>query len=103
MSKWADYLISKVCYASGGTPIKEVATRQDNGESVSTSTQSLTRSQVITKIENGSTFVTIFEKDGKWNKGANVEIVKIDGEKYIRTDKNSTKRDNLENLPTYNC
>ncbi|MPM00965.1 hypothetical protein SDC9_47202 [bioreactor metagenome] len=46
--------------------------------------------------------MTAYKKsDGKYYKGAEVNVVKIDGVKYIRTDKNSTKRDNLENLPTY--
>ncbi|MCW7503565.1 DUF3892 domain-containing protein [Leptospira paudalimensis] len=103
MSKWADYLISKVCYTSDKSSIKEVEVRQDLGDKVSSTIEKFTRIQVINKIESNYSFITIIAKDGNWSKGANVEIVKIEGEKYIRTDKNNTKKDNLDNLPTYIC
>ncbi len=60
------------------------------------------RSTVVTNIENGQTVMTYVKgKDEKYSDGAVVNVVKIDEIKYIRTDKNSTERDNLDNLPEY--
>ena len=60
------------------------------------------RSAVVANIEDGQTVMTAVKgTDGTYYKGAVVNVVKIDGIKYIRTDKNSTKRDNLDELPTY--
>jgi fructose-1,6-bisphosphatase len=33
--------------------------------------------------------------------GAKVEVVKVNGNKYLRTDRNETPKDNLENLPNF--
>lgn len=60
------------------------------------------RSTVVSNIEDGQTIMTAVKgTDGKYYKGAVVNVVKIDGTKYIRTDKNTTRKDNLEELPTY--
>lgn len=60
------------------------------------------RSTIVANIEDGQTVMTAVQgTDGQYYKGAVVNVVKIDGIKYIRTDKNSTKRDNLDKLPTY--
>ena len=36
--------------------------------------------------------------DGKWRKGADIHVI---DEEFLTTDKNSSKRDNLENLPEF--
>lgn len=100
MAKWADKLIFEVAYNYKHTHIEAVRCYDDNGESVGALTQ-LTRREVITKIRAGYTFCTIFKNGTKWNKGAMVEVVNIDGEDFIKTVADRTKKDNLENLPEF--
>lgn len=91
----ADYYIIAVHYKdSDDTTFIEKVKLYDGSEKL--------RSAVVTNIEDGQTVMTAVQgADGKYYKGAVVNVVKIDGIKYIRTDKNSTKRDNLDKLPTY--
>jgi hypothetical protein len=99
--KWADYLISKVQYNEAETHIVKVLSHIDNGESVSGGTE-LARSTVVIRLGEGSTFVTITKDlEGRWTRGARVRAVTIGGEKYIRTDADSIKRDNLGSLPRF--
>jgi hypothetical protein len=100
MAKWSDYIIVAVRYTSTRTHIDSVEVRPDND--VSLGAPSIwSRSQVVTAIENGYTFVTAFLADGRWYQGEDVRIVYIAGSKYIRTDRNSRASDNLENLPEF--
>ncbi len=91
----ADYYIIAVHYKdSDDTTFIEKVKLYDGSEKL--------RSAVVTNVEDGQTVMTAVKgTDGKYYKGAVVNVVKIDGIKYIRTDKNSTKRDNLDKLPTY--
>ncbi|MGA7743883.1 MAG: DUF3892 domain-containing protein [Polyangia bacterium] len=100
MEKWADYCISAVQYTKDHTRIIKVEVRRDNGETIGNPSEE-TRQGVIDAIRKGVTFVTIFKNDGKWKKGAEVGVVKIDGESFIRTDKNQRKVDNLDELPEF--
>jgi hypothetical protein len=98
--KWADYLISAVRYNAAETHIEKVRVHVDNGDSVGPASD-WTRAEVIARLEAGYTFVTIFKQDGKWQKGAEVRVVTIHDEKFIRTDADRTKEDNLGNLPRF--
>ena len=50
-------------------------------------------------LNTGKTIVTaIKNSDNKWKKG---EDVRIFDEKYIRTDPNGTKKDNLGSIPEF--
>lgn len=101
MGKWADYCIVEVHYGTDPAVIEEVKARPDTGESLGAE-QSMSRRMVVNKIEDGTTFVTVYKgADGKWNKGESVAIVKIDNTKYLRTDANKIKKDNLGKLPQY--
>jgi hypothetical protein len=100
-SKWADYVITAVRFNSAGTHITEVQVREDTGENL-TSAKTKTRSNVVTQIESGYTYCTATEgSDGKWKKGAEVKVVKIDYEKFIKTKADTSKKDNLDNLPRF--
>jgi hypothetical protein len=56
----------------------------------------------VSRLDDGSTYMTIYKNpDGTWKKGAPVRVVKIDGDKYIRTDADNTKKDNLGALPRF--
>jgi hypothetical protein len=101
MAKWADYCISAVRYDDNETFIKKVEVMEDKGDTLGVK-EIKTREWVIDKIEEGYSFVTTKKNDdGKWTKGEDVHIIKVNGKKYIRTDKNDTESDNLGNLPKF--
>ena len=99
--KWADYLISAVRYNAAETHIEKVRVHVDKGDKIG-SASDWARSEVITRLEAGYSFVTIvLGSNDKWQLGATVQIVVIHGEKFIRTDADRTKEDNLGSLPRF--
>lgn len=99
MEKWAVYLISSVTLNTRKTHIENVVAHPDNGTTVGAGT-TWSRAQVVAAIERGTTFATIYKTaEGKWTFGAQVEIVVVHGEKFIRTDRDATTADNLGSLP----
>ena len=100
MAKWSDFGIFRVKHSADHSAIVGVEIRPDLGESFGDA-QKVTRADVISAIERGSTFVTVYTRDGKHTKGEDVRVITIHGQKYIRTDNNSTKADNLGALPEY--
>lgn len=97
MSKWADYLIS--CCVHDGDCIEKAGVHEDLGDSVG-SKHLRKRNWIVDKLEKGDTFCTIYKgSDDEWKKGANVRIIVVDQEKYLRTDSNKRKCDNLGELP----
>ncbi len=64
------------------------------------------REDVIQSLNNNDKWHTCLlkeERDGKniWTKKAEIHIVEIDGENFIRTDRNKIKSDNLGELPEF--
>ncbi|GAB6150222.1 DUF3892 domain-containing protein [Clostridium novyi] len=59
--------------------------------------------EVISKIENGTgEFITIVEDSlGKYKEGSKVIVYESNGIKYIKTESNGEKNDNLSDLPVY--
>ena len=101
MAKWADLLISAVRYNADKTRIEGVRVRKDLGDKIGPANES-TRAAVVKNIKNGVSYMTILKgKDGKWNKGQEVHIIKVKNEEFIRTDKNAVASDNLGNLPEF--
>lgn len=103
MSKWADYLISEVRYAETATTkhISSVKVHDDKGDKVGSSTV-WTRQDVINAIDSKNTFCTITKTEkGEWKKGAMIEKIQISNEWFIKTERDNTKKDNLENLPEF--
>lgn len=100
MAKWADYLISHVNKNSAGV-ITHVILHVDNGDSVTAGTLK-SESEVIALLKAGYTVKTILWGYPKWNEGATVSYVKgVNGE-FLRTDRDKTAKDNLDNMiPTY--
>lgn len=100
MEKWADYLISAVRYEDD-QHIDCVKVRRDLGDKVGKGSVQK-RSWVVSKIESGNSFITIFKnEEGKWRKGQDVHIVPVNGKKFIRTDRNKVEADNLGELPKF--
>jgi hypothetical protein len=100
MAKWADFLIVRVKCNREHTHIVEVEVVPDLGDSTGTA-RKMSRQDVVLSILRGTTFVTAYLRDSKWQKGEDVRVVTINGERYIRTDNNSVRADNLGNLPEY--
>jgi molybdopterin biosynthesis enzyme len=99
--KWADQLISGVKYNPEETHIVAVRAHADNGVTVAAAVE-MARSEVVRRLKEGQTFCTITKTaDNKWKRGANVQIVTIEGQKYIRTTPDATKADNLGDLPRF--
>lgn len=101
MAKWADYLITKVRYNTRRTHIDRVMVQKDNDTSVGPAEQ-WSRDDVLRGLDGRWTFRTAPPgPDGKLTYGAKVEPVTIQGERYIRTDANATRTDNLGSLPEF--
>ena len=100
MAKWADYCISAVRYSYDDTHIDKVRVHADNGETIGAEVEHA-RTQVVSAIERGETFVTIYKSNGRWKKGEDVHIIVVNRVKYIRTDTNHKAADNLGNLPRF--
>lgn len=63
----------------------------------------LTKNDIIFLIEDGDIVKTVYKDSNatNWTIGANINIVNVNGNKYLRTDSNNTAQDNLDKLPTY--
>ena len=102
MAKWADYAITAVRYDSNHTFITYCHVRADNGDALQSIPEVLSRQTVIQNIKRSTTYVTaVLDANNKWQKGAEVGVININGIDYLRTDKNRTPKDNLENLPEF--
>ena len=101
MEKWADYGISSVRYNDRRTHIVKVKVCEDKRDKFGDA-EEWSRNQVVSAMERGKTFVTIFkDADDKWSRGQDVHIITVNGVKHIRTDQNRRASDNLENLPEF--
>ncbi|MBS1690109.1 MAG: DUF3892 domain-containing protein [Bacteroidetes bacterium] len=100
MAKWADFLISHVKKNSFGK-ITHVVIHTDNGDTVSLGEEK-SESEVIRLLKAGCTIKTIIWSYPAWTIGATVSIVKGAGGEFLRTDRDKTAKDNLDNLiPMY--
>ena len=100
MEKWADYCISAVSYTEDPKHISKAKVHKDKGEEIGTG-ETWNRSQIVSSIESGDSFITIYKSDNKWKRGNDVHIIEVKGKKYIRTDRNATEEDNLGDLPEF--
>ncbi|WP_158093589.1 DUF3892 domain-containing protein [Halorubrum sp. SD683] len=98
-----DYVITKVSYDSDHSRITHVRRAEyDNSENSFGPTTEKSRQTVVDSTESGYEYYTVPPKgDGGYTWGDSVEVIPIDGEKFIRTDGNEVEGDNLEELPEY--
>ncbi|WP_111308562.1 DUF3892 domain-containing protein [Confluentibacter sediminis] len=96
MTKWADYLISHVKKDSNQRVV-HVLLHEDKGETVSMGVIK-TKDEVITLLKKGKTVNTILWGYPNWLNGASVDFIKYQNGEYLRTDRNITEKDNLDNL-----
>lgn len=98
-TNWSDYCISAVRLNRARTHIDAVKVHPDLGEKLG-SGEVWTRQQVVLAIEQSYTFATVWKStEGNWRFGAAVNIVRVGSEKFLRTDRDQLKADNLDNLP----
>jgi len=93
--KWAEYLISEVRYSPDHKRILQVKQHKDFDGEVSEG-EIVERDVVSSNIKKGITYVTIHNGSSTtWKKGNVVRGFRVDGDYYIRVDKNKVNLDNL--------
>ena len=95
MVKWAQYLISEVRYSPDHKRILQVKHHNDLDGEVSEG-EIVERDVVSSNMKKGITYMTIHNGLSKtWKRGDMVKAFRVDGEYYIRVDKNKVNLDNL--------
>jgi hypothetical protein len=95
MAKWAKFLISEVRYAPDRNRIHEVKQHQDMDGTVGEG-EIVPRETVSSNLKKGFTCMTIHNGNSEnWKKGDVVRTFIVEGEHFIRVDKNKVNRDNL--------
>ncbi len=102
MAKWADFLVSAKRMSNDNSKISLLKVHKDSNENYGPPFEE-TRSVVISNIERGNHYMTMFKNPstGKMDKGATINVILTPSGKFLRTDKNQTSKDNLENLPDF--
>ncbi len=101
MGNRADYYVEKVRYSRSRNRIIWVSVRQDSGNKLS-SAYNMVRKQMMTFIEEGKEFMTIFRSTtGKYRKGKKLNLTRVKGGEYLRTDESKVALDKLDDLPEY--
>lgn len=96
----ADYGITGVKYNSIGKYIEWVKVGKFAGSSFGMREKWL-RTKLISEFEDGRTFITVLKHGDRLKKGLNVNIVTVDGKKYIRTDDDNINSDYLKEIPEF--
>lgn len=95
MVKWAEYLISEVRYSPDHKRILQVKQHKDLDGEVSKG-EIVERDVVSSNIKKGITYMTIHNGSSTtWKSGDMVRGFVVDGDYYIRVDKNKVNLDNL--------
>lgn len=99
--KWCDYAVCAVRYSDNPKHIEQVKVMEDKGEKFGAPEQ-WNRTKAISEIAGDTNIITVFKnEDGNWKKGARVNVVTINGTRYLRTDRDAIAADNLGSLPTF--
>lgn len=96
----ADYGITGVKYDSIGKYIEWFKVGKFNGSSFGMRENWL-RTKVISEFEDGKTFITVLKHGDRLKKGLEINIVTVNGKKYIRTDNDNKDSDHLDDLPEF--
>jgi hypothetical protein len=96
-----EYWITDVI--SDHNKIKEVRALMNTIEGLSNPVR-YTKEEIVKSINKDDKWYTAILKETRgaqniWDRGAKLHIIDIDDQKFIRTDRNKTKKDNLDNLP----
>lgn len=93
MEKWADYLISEVKYGKNHL-IEQVKIHTEDENGVGEGTL-VDRSQISHNIKNGKSYKTIVHGLKGWKLADTVQLNRVNGDSFIRIDKNKTEQDFL--------
>ena len=95
-----DYYVSATDYNSDGTHIAKLRVHEFGAAGKLKDPVEMTRPQVIELINKKKTFSTMTKgSDGNWKAGAKLEVISVTTD-YLKTKKDASTRDNLENLPS---
>ena len=95
MVKWAQYLISEVRYSPDHKRILQVKQHEDLDDKISEG-KIVDKEIVASNLKKGKTYMTIYNTSSKtWKKGEKIRGFLVDGEYFIRTDKNKVNLDYL--------
>lgn len=100
MAKVADYLISGVWFSHiPHKHISDALLHKDNDTTVENGVKK-TRQEIVTLIKAGKTIYTMKWNyaSANWSRGAKVEIMTVGNTDYLRTHKDATTADNLDNM-----
>ena len=97
MKKWADYLISEVVYDSKN--LISAATRHQDTPLGITKGMLVDRLTIVSDIRNGLSHITIYNGKNLWTKGHKIQTFSINGNSFLRIDKNKVKLDYFGDLP----
>jgi hypothetical protein len=103
MTKWADFLITDVCYQKNPKRIKKIKQLIDNGSDTPMAGGEAERLTVVGNLKKGVTYMTVTRGKNGLEKGSMVIKYEENGELFIRTDPDEKKEDNLGELPEFNC
>jgi len=98
LAKWANHLISAIRYSPDHKFIIELVQHEDQDDSISEGIV-VKKFDVADAIKKGKSYMTIYNSNDNWKIGEKIRVFKVDGEVFIRTDKNKVSRDNLGLLP----
>ena len=95
-----DYGITGVKYNSIGKYIEWAKVGKFIGSSFGMRENWL-RTKLISELEDGKTFITVLKHGDRLKKGLEINIVAVNGKKYIRTDNENKASDNLNGIPEF--
>ncbi len=98
MEKWANHLISAIRYSPDHKYITELVQHEDQDDSI-TEGAIVKKLDVTDAIKKGNSYMTIYNSNDTWKIGERIRLFMVEGEVFIRTDKNKVERDNLGLLP----
>ncbi len=98
MGKWANHLISAIRFSPDHKYITELVQHDDEDDSISEGTI-VKKLDVTDAIKKGKSYMTIYNSKDNWKIGEEIHSFMVEGEVFIRADKNKVSRDNLGLLP----
>lgn len=98
MAKY-DYYVSAVDYNSDNSHIAKLKVHAVGPDGKLKIPVTMTRPEVVELIKKKKTFATMTVSNGEWKLGAALEIIPVTTD-YLKTKRDTSTRDNLENLPS---
>ena len=99
MGKWADYLISAGVYDTEHK-LTYVKRHKDTEETIGQG-EIIDDASMATDIDNGKSYMTIFSTNTGWKLGHKINSFRVEGDFFLRVDKNRVKLDNLGFIPDF--